>query len=46
MKKISFPISGMHCASCALNIQRVLKRVPGVTQASVNYAAEQAIVGK
>lgn len=44
MKKISFPISGMHCASCALNIQRMLKRVPGVHEANVNYASEQAHV--
>lgn len=44
MKKVSFPISGMHCASCALNIQRMLKRVPGVIESNVNYASEQAHV--
>ncbi len=46
MKKINFPISGMHCASCASNIQRVLKRIPGVKVASVNYASEQALIEK
>lgn len=44
MKKISFPISGMHCASCAVNIQRKLGKTKGVTSASVNYANEQATV--
>jgi Cu+-exporting ATPase len=42
MKKISFPITGMHCASCAANIQRGLQKLPGVTTASVNYASEEA----
>ena len=44
MKKISFPISGMHCASCAINLQKGLKNVPGVEKASVNYASENATV--
>lgn len=34
----------MHCASCAANIQRQLKKTPGVTEAQVNYANEQATV--
>lgn len=34
----------MHCASCASNIQRKLKKTPGVSNASVNYANEQATV--
>jgi len=41
---ISFHVSGMHCASCASNIQRKLKKTPGVEEASVNYANEQATV--
>lgn len=44
MKKISFPITGMHCASCAVNIQRRLAKTPGVSEANVNYANEQATV--
>lgn len=34
----------MHCASCASNIQRMLKKLPGVTDASVNFASEKATV--
>ncbi len=44
MEKINIPISGMHCASCALRIESSLKKVPGVISASVNYATEAAAV--
>lgn len=37
-------ITGMHCASCAALITRKLKKMPGVTDASVNYGAEKARV--
>lgn len=40
----TFPIVGMHCASCAVNIQRVLRKMPGVMAATVNYATEKANV--
>lgn len=41
---ISFHVSGMHCASCASNIARGVKKIKGVQEASVNYANEQASV--
>ncbi|MDO8572054.1 MAG: cation transporter, partial [bacterium] len=43
-RKLSFPIIGMHCASCARLIERNLKKTPGVTDAAVNYGSEQATV--
>ena len=43
-KKMSLALSGMHCASCAAIIERSIKKVSGVKQASVNFAAEKAIV--
>lgn len=43
-QSISFHVSGMHCASCASNIQRKLRKTNGVSEASVNYANEQATV--
>ena len=37
-------IGGMSCASCALFLEMVLQREPGITQASVNYVSETARV--
>ena len=37
-------ISGMHCASCAARVQRVLLRLDGVSAAVVNLAVERADV--
>ena len=41
-KKITLNIAGMHCASCANLIERSLKKIPGVIQSNVNFAAEKA----
>src|SRR3989440_5044675 len=37
-------LEGMTCASCAMRIEKGLKKVPGVKDASVNLATEQASV--
>jgi Cu+-exporting ATPase len=37
-------LEGMTCASCARRIEKGLKKVPGVKDASVNLASEQASV--
>ena len=29
-EKIIIPVTGMTCANCALNIERALKKVPGI----------------
>lgn len=42
--KTTFPVSGMHCASCAVNIASSLRDVPGVTDAGVNFATGKATV--
>lgn len=42
--KQTFPIKGLHCASCIRVTERALKKVPGVTDAVVNLATEQATV--
>ncbi len=44
MKNQSFPVLGMHCASCAKLIEKKLSKTPGVKTASVNYASELATV--
>ena len=37
-------LEGMTCASCAMRIEKGLKKIPGVKDASVNLATEQATV--
>ena len=41
---IDLKISGMTCASCVGRVERALKAVPGVIEASVNLASERASV--
>ncbi len=43
MKK-TLKISGMDCASCALNIEKGLNSIDGVKNSNVNYASGKAIV--
>lgn len=42
--RVEFPITGMTCASCSNRVERVLKKMPGVLEVSVNLASEQASV--
>ena len=44
MTQLTLPIEGMHCASCAANIERRLRREPGVVDVAVNYATGRALV--
>jgi Cu+-exporting ATPase len=44
MIKTSFPIVGMHCASCAKLIEKKLNKTKGIKSAFVNYGSEQATV--
>ncbi len=43
-RRVNLPLEGMSCATCALNIERGLRNLPGVRLASVNFAAEKAVV--
>jgi P-type Cu+ transporter len=43
--KVEFPVTGMTCANCAMNIERTLTRkVPGIVKATVNFASERVFV--
>ncbi|MBC7263776.1 MAG: copper-translocating P-type ATPase [Chloroflexi bacterium] len=44
IRTVTLPILGMTCANCAINNERALKKVPGVSDASVNFASERATV--
>ncbi len=43
-KKVTLSLFGMHCTSCAGVIEKSLKKVTGVTEARVNFAAEKATI--
>jgi Cu+-exporting ATPase len=43
-QQITFPITGMTCASCSTRVEKGLKQVAGVTTVQVNLATEQASV--
>lgn len=40
--KETFPVLGMTCAACAVSVESVLKSVPGVQDAGVNFANQSA----
>lgn len=44
MKKVKLSISGMHCASCASNIERNLKKISGVKEVTVSIITNKAFV--
>ena len=44
MEKITVPIKGMHCASCALVIEKTLSKAEGVKEVKVNYGTEKASI--
>ena len=43
-ERLRLEIAGMHCAACAANVERALRRVEGVESATVNFADESASV--
>lgn len=44
MTKMKFKISGMHCTSCAMNIDGELEDTQGVKSSNTNYAKSQTEV--
>jgi Cu+-exporting ATPase len=44
MKTIKLKISGMHCTSCTIVIEKELEKIAGVTDLSVNFATEKATI--
>ena len=44
MVRKELSVSGMHCASCANTIEKSIKKLKGVTNATVNFATEKATV--
>ncbi len=44
LAELSLKVDGMTCASCSARVERALRQVPGVAEASVNLATEKASV--
>ncbi|PMC37456.1 copper-translocating P-type ATPase [Bacillus sp. UMB0899] len=44
LKEAVLPITGMTCASCAVRIEKGLKKVEGVEDANVNFALERTSI--
>ncbi len=42
--KVTIDIEGIHCADCALNIERSVEHLPGVLSAEVSYVLSSATV--
>lgn len=44
IQKITLKLTGMTCASCAQNIEKVLNKIDGVKKATVNFSVEKATI--
>lgn len=44
MKKMTLPVQGMTCATCALTVEKAVGKLAGVAEASVNLATEKLTV--
>lgn len=44
MEKVKLKIIGMHCTSCAINIDGELEDTEGVQEATTNYAKSETLV--
>lgn len=42
--QVTLKISGMHCADCAVTVQKALAATPGTKDAKVSYLKKQAVV--
>lgn len=43
-EQVDLQLTGMTCAACATRIEKTLNKMPGITQANVNFAMETAHV--
>jgi len=44
LAKVTLPVTGMTCAACAVSVESILKSQPGVIDAGVNFAGQNAWV--
>lgn len=44
MKRIKVTIEGMHCANCVTNIEKSVKKIPGVKTVSVSALTKKGFI--
>jgi len=44
IKKETYPVEGMSCASCAQSVESILSSLQGIKQANINYANASVLV--
>lgn len=44
MEKTKLKLSGLHCTSCAVNIDLTIEDIPGVKNSNTNYAKSESEV--
>ena len=44
IKEATLPITGMTCSACAVRIEKGMKKMDGVEDASVNFALERTSI--
>ncbi|MEI2608023.1 MAG: heavy metal translocating P-type ATPase [Candidatus Promineifilaceae bacterium] len=44
IKQLTLPVTGMTCANCVAAVERNAKKVPGVSEAVVNFASERVTI--
>ncbi len=43
-QRVVFAIRGLACASCAIDVGRALRRVPGIAEININYMINKGYV--
>ncbi|HII41249.1 MAG TPA: heavy-metal-associated domain-containing protein [Thermoplasmata archaeon] len=43
-QRILFAIRGLECASCAIDVGRALRRIPGIAEININYMINKGYV--
>lgn len=43
-QRVVFAIRGLECASCAIDVGRALRKVPGITEININYVINKGYV--
>lgn len=43
-QRVVFAIRGLSCASCAIDVGRALRKIPGITEININYVIDKGYV--